>query len=109
MQTECRILSLLEYFAEVQPIFCKVSANREQYKKNHILFYILCENGAAGFVSIPFAANEGCPVQRVWQTTMLHHFSFKPKFKYAISKEYALFFYGDDLFVHQAFLYAVYI
>ena len=39
----------------------------------------------------------------------LHHFSFKPKFKYAISKEYALFFYGDDLFVHQAFLYAVYI
>ena len=59
MQTECRILSLLEYFAEVQPIFCKVSANREQYKKNHILFYILCENGAAGFVSIPFAANKG--------------------------------------------------
>lgn len=73
-----------------------------------MLFYILCENGAEGFVSILFAANEA-PPQRVWQTTMLHHFSFKPKFKYAISKEYALFFYGDDLFVHQAFLYAVYI
>ncbi len=30
MQTESRILSLLEYYAEVQLIFCKDNANREQ-------------------------------------------------------------------------------
>ena len=30
VQTESRISSLLEYYAEVQPILCKDSANREQ-------------------------------------------------------------------------------
>ena len=39
----------------------------------------------------------------------LHHFSFKPKFKYTISKEYTIFFNGDNLFVNQTFLYTVYI
>ena len=39
----------------------------------------------------------------------LHHFSFKPKFKYTISKEYTIFLNGDNLFVNQAFLYTVYI
>ena len=39
----------------------------------------------------------------------LHHFSFKPKLKYTISKEYTLFLNGDNLFVNQTFLYTVYI
>ena len=30
MQIECRISSLLEYFAEMQLIFCKDNANRRQ-------------------------------------------------------------------------------
>ena len=30
MQIECRISSLLEYFAEMQLIFCKDNANRMQ-------------------------------------------------------------------------------
>ena len=33
VQTECRILSLLEYYAEVQPFLCKESANRMQNTK----------------------------------------------------------------------------
>ena len=39
----------------------------------------------------------------------LHHFSFKPKLKYTISKEYTFFLNGDNLLVNQAFLYTVYI
>ena len=39
----------------------------------------------------------------------LHHFSFKPKFKYTISKEYTIFLNGDNLFVNQTFLYTVYV
>ena len=39
----------------------------------------------------------------------LHHFPFKPKFKYTIGKEYAIFLNGDNLFVNQTFLYTVYI
>ncbi len=33
VQTECRISSLLEYYAEVKPILCKDSANRMQDNK----------------------------------------------------------------------------
>ena len=39
VQTESIISSLLEYFAEVQPILCKDNANRVQYKTNPVLFY----------------------------------------------------------------------
>ena len=40
---------------------------------------------------------------------ILNYFSFNPKFKYTISKEYTIFFNGDNLFVNQTFLYTVYI
>ena len=39
MQTECRISSLLGYYAEVQLILCKDNARREQNEINVFISY----------------------------------------------------------------------
>ena len=49
MQTECRISSLLEYYAEPQFILCKDNARREQNEINKFISYaepklILCKD-----------------------------------------------------------------
>ena len=52
MQTECRISSLLGYYAEVQLILCKDNANRMHNEINGFISYaevqlILCKDTAS--------------------------------------------------------------
>ena len=42
VQTEGRKPSLLEFYAEVQPILCKDSANRRQKKQACLSFMLRC-------------------------------------------------------------------
>ena len=62
MQTECRISSLLEYYAEVQLILCKDSANREQNEMNVFISYaevqpFLCKDTLFIETTIEMVAN----------------------------------------------------
>ena len=62
IQTECRISSLLEYYAEVQPFLCKESANREQNEMNVFISYaevqpFLCKDTLFIETTIEMVAN----------------------------------------------------